>query len=224
MSQEVLAEGIKQLQERVEQEKRENSAQTITLDKSNKVSFPGYAYKFEASLEKIIVSIDIFKSGYECKTCKGSMKLTEKCPCETTDRPGKKYTNDQLDEVFKTLGETAYRQRAEMTCSTCEGDYEAHRKEITCPECNGRGGLLVLPETSKNLPTTGVVVSMGADCKKHNINYKLGDRVLFGAYAGQMIPTKAGIMFKIMDCTSVMCKIEGGEDLAAFDFVIQEQD
>ena len=59
----------------VEKEAVTQNAQEIVLDGSNKVSFPGFPFKFTAIGEKILVSLDQFKSGYECKTCKGKGKV-----------------------------------------------------------------------------------------------------------------------------------------------------
>ena len=179
MAQEELAKGVVEMMERTQSENAAKSAQEIVLDNSNTVRFPGFPYTFEALNEKILVSIDIFKSGYECKDCKGSGKIETKIGREM-----------QVD---------------------------------TCTSCNGRGGLLVLPEGSKNLPTTGVVVSMGPVARK-NATFKIGDRILFGAYAGTMIPTKAGLMFKYMDWYLAVVKIDGADEMSAFDFVLNEEE
>jgi hypothetical protein len=58
---------------------KESSRPTeLKLDSSNKVAFPGFPYTFEAVNEQILISIDIFKSGYECKTCNGKRKIEVK--------------------------------------------------------------------------------------------------------------------------------------------------
>ncbi|SRR6266567_960034 len=176
MTQQSLAEAAVEVMNRVDAENQAKSAQEIMLDGSNKVSFPGFPYTFEAMHEKILVSIDIFKSGYECKECKGKGKIETKVGREA---------------VF-----------------------------VACAACHGRGALIVLPETSKNLPTTGIVVSMGTVAKE-KASFKVGDRILFGAYAGTMIPTKIGLMFKYMDWYLGVVKIEGASDLSAFDFILQ---
>lgn len=217
-----LAKGIQQLHARVEEENKHKSAQTITIDGTNIVEFPGFPYKFEALGEKILVSIDIFKSGYECRTCMGAKKIETKCVCEESDRPGYKYSQTMLD-AFGTMGDGQNNARTEIKCSECGGDYLSKRDSSVCPECKGLGALLVIPDTSKNLPTTGVVVSMGSACDHSKLGYKLGDRILFGPYTGNMIPTKAGLMLKTMDATAAMARIDGGEELAAFDFVIQSE-
>lgn len=218
---EILAKGIVDLQKRVDKEKRETSLSEITLDKSNKVSFPGFPYLFEALDETIIVSIDLFRSGFECKTCKGTGWISVRCNCEETDRPGYRYTQEQLDHIHDTLGDEVTHAREQVTCPTCHGEFENLRAEKECVDCKGKGATLVLPETSKQLPTTGVIVSMGQNVPQ-DCGFKRGDRILFGAYAGQMIPTKGGAAFKMMDYTAAKVRIEGGEDLASFDFVIQE--
>jgi len=165
---------VKGMMERIDAENEIKSTVKITLDKSNKVSFPGFKYLFEALGEKVLVSIDVYKSGYECQKCKGKKTVV---------------VNGLI---------------------------------LNCDACDGKGAILHLPDDSKKLPTTGVVVSMGRDCNQEKLGYKVGDRIIFGPYAGSMIPTKAGLMFKIIDASQAWCTIEGGEDLAAFDFILQE--
>lgn len=196
----------------------------LILDDSNKVSFPGYPYKFEALGKKIIVSIDIFKSGYECRTCKGKKRIESKCSCEANAHPGMRYGPEELKTIEENLGEEIARNRAAMPCNECGGDYVLMRKTETCSACKGLGAVLVLPETSKNLPTSGVVISIGKQVNKDKISYKIGDRVLFGPYSGSMVPTKAGLLFKILDWNACWAKVEGAEDLSAFDFVLSEGD
>jgi co-chaperonin GroES (HSP10) len=220
------ADGIKKLMERVDAENSAKSLQQIALDGSNKVSFPGFPYVFEAEGERIIVSIDIFKSGYECRTCKGKGFIEFCCPCETKDRPGFMYTEEQIRLAQEAFGDTVAQARTAMVCSSCKGDYPGARSKSTCPECNGKQTLIHLPNESKILPTTGVVVSMGPLAVKAReegkFKFKIGDRVLFSPHAGSMIPTKAGAAFKYMDYYNAVLRIEGGEDMAAFDFVLQD--
>jgi co-chaperonin GroES (HSP10) len=208
--------------ERIEREKEDLSTQELVIDGSNKIRFPGYPYIFEALGEKVIVSIDVFKSGYECKVCKGRKKIESKCTCELDEHSGKRYSVADIAAVREALGDQIANTRAEMPCSECQGDYIQARKSITCAACKGIGSVLVLPDSSKNLPTTGVVVSMGNLCDPAKLGYKLGDRILFGPYAGSMIPTKAGILFKIIDASNAWAIIEGAEEMGQFDFILQE--
>ena len=226
MGQQELGNGAAELMIRVEDSNRAKSCQEIVLNDSNEVTFPGYPYGFRALNEKILVSIDIFKSGYECKTCLGKKRVQTHCACEDHDRPGFKYSNDQLGYVSESLGENVAAGRREVVCPECEGAYLSRRADTECPECHGIGALLVLPESSKNLSTTGVIVSMGKKAAKEleKEDIHLGDRALFGAYAGTMVPTQAGLMFKYMDWYLAVMKITGAEGLAAFDFILTPEE
>lgn len=226
MGQQELGNNAAELMKRIEDENRAKSCQEIILDGSNVVTFPGYPYGFEALNEKILVSIDVFKSGYECKTCLGEKRIQTHCICEDHDRPGFKYSNEQLGYVSESLGEKVAAGRRAVLCPECEGMFGERRSDVECPTCHGVGALLVLPDSSKNLPTTGVIVSMGkkaaTELDKEGIH--LGDRVLFGAYAGTMIPTQAGLMFKYMDWYLAVMKITGADGLAAFDFILTPEE
>jgi co-chaperonin GroES (HSP10) len=197
----------------------EISVKDLVLDGSNKVSFPGFPYTFEGLGERIIVSIDLAVTGYECKTCKGRKRIKHQCECVTCGRSGRKYSLEEIAQISNTLGSAASEARKDIPCSECGGDYKSVEKDELCPDCKGVGATIIIPKTSKNLPQTGVVVSMGAEAKA-KAAFKVGDRILFGQYAGGMIPTKAGLMFKYMDWQNALVKIEGAEELAAFDFIL----
>lgn len=224
MSTEKLASGARAIFERVGQEQDTLSAQELTLDGSNKVSFPGFPYIFEALGERILVSIDIFKSGYECKVCKGRKTLESKCHCEEVGRAGSRYSYEEISAIREALGDDIANERAALSCPECRGDYISMRKVETCDACKGRGAILHLPDSSKNLPTTGVVVSMGNLVDPEKANFKVGDRILFGPYAGQMIPTKSGLLFKVLDWNNAMARIEGASELSQFDFILQDKE
>lgn len=160
------------------------NAQEIKLDGSNTVTFPGYPYQFTALGEKILVSLDQYRSGYECPTCKGSSKV------KIQDASG-------------------------LTLSTA------------CPDCKGKGvreGGLVIPDTSKVIASSGVVISMGAVARERCTEFAVGDRILFSVHAGSLIPTKAGLMFKQMDWYQAWVKVDGADELSAFDFVIAPEE
>lgn len=153
---------------------------SVSRDESNEASFPGFAYKIKARGESIIVVVDLFKSGYECKTCKGTGKIAMK--------------------------------RVEFGKGLID-DY------IECSTCQGKTGILVLPDEAKSLPCTGVIVSIGSGAS-HRDDLKLYDRVLFGPHSGRFIPiSKAGALLKIMHEREATAIVTGGEDLAAFDFI-----
>ena len=219
---EKLASEVKSFFERIETEKEDLSATELVIDGSNKVSFPGYPYLFEALGKKILVSIDIFKSGYECKVCRGKKKIETRCSCESSGHKGLRYSAEEIETIKESLGSSIANQRAELVCPECKGDYVSMRRIETCSTCKGMGALLVLPETSKNLPTTGVVVSIGNKVNLSKLNYRVGDRILFGPYAGSMIPTKSGLLFKVLDANNAWARVDGASDLGAFEFILNE--
>jgi hypothetical protein len=221
MSTSELAAAALEIIERVEAEKASLSTQEIKLDDTNEVKFPDYPYTFEALGERILVSIDVFKSGYECKDCKGTGVLVSRCLCTSTDRPGFKYCKDTLDRMEVTG--TVRENRATVKCSSCNGDPKSVEKELTCPTCKGKKALLHFPDDSKNMPTTGIVVSMGSVAKER-APFTIGDRILFGPHTGTAIPTKAGLMFKYMDWNQAALRIRGANELGAFDFIIQKEE
>jgi ribosomal protein L37AE/L43A len=138
------------------------SASEIVLDGSNKVTIPGYAYTFEALGERILVSLDIPLSGYECKTCLGRKRIKYQCECVTCGRYGMKYTLEQIEDIRRDLGTVVADARAKMVCPECSGMPLSVAKDEVCPECNGVGGRVWIPRSAKEFPTTGVVVSMGS--------------------------------------------------------------
>lgn len=213
--------------ELVERQVRVTQTKNIQVydDGSNEAAIPGFPYRFKACGDHILVAVDVFKSGYECKECKGKGEMKVKCVCDGSSRPGFKYDQRQVDEYAQTLGPDQADGRALMKCSSCQGDYESQRKVIPCAECGGKGALLHLADQSKALPTTGVIVSLGARVNKGEDVFHVHDRVLFGAFTGVMIPTKApGVVFKVMREHEVLCTIKGGEDMAVFDFVTIDTD
>jgi hypothetical protein len=190
----------------------------IVDDGSNEATIPGFPYRFLAQGDKILVSVDIFKSGYECKECKGVGRIKSHCSCEDSFRPGYRYSFVGID------AEGVYSEaQKQMKCKECGGDYIEKRVDEVCKACNGTGALLHIPDTGKMMPTTGVIVSVGSEVK--NPLLKNQTRVLFGAYTGVMIPTKApGIVFKVLRDIEVLCIIKGGEEMAAFDFILADKD
>ena len=189
-----------------------NTGSTMVVDDgTNRASIPGLPYQFEATGDKILVAVDIFRSGYECKDCRGIGRIISECPCKRTARPGYKYADAIPEEG-----------RFEILCIECHGDPDSLDVNIECPLCRGKGHSIFIPDSSKTLPTTGVVVSIGAGVTDRLV--KNGGRVLYGAYSGPMIPTKEpGIAFKFLREHEILGFIYNGEELGAFDFVVPEK-
>ena len=133
----------------------------------------------EAVEDKIIIMLDPFKTGYECKACDGTG--IEKV-CNICNGSGK--------------------NRFDMTCQACEG--EPHKYEgQTCRACKGVGASLIIPESAQSLPTSGRIVSVGPDVKKR----KVGERYLFGVHVGYFLPFKGNIRLRCMREHEVLCRI-----------------
>lgn len=209
----------------------------ILVDGQNVCEIQNLGISLMAVEDKIIVMFDEYKSGYECKDCKGTGKVHYLCDCELNSHPG-------------------YRNRfKEVTCERCHGDYEKARKEIQCKICKGFGNIIEIPQSAKTLPTTGVVVSMGPETpamkqtelilnqqiklnlsagtdeydiqkaffeeellKLRKIPIRLGARVIFGPHVGTMIPFKGNIKLKIMRVHEPLAVLFGS-DTGAKDFI-----
>ena len=141
-------------------------------------------------------------------------------------------------------------------CSTCQGKgeitevsrvVEGATKITECPECHGKKVIIHIPEISKSLPTSGVVISLGENCKAlqyedkyvydfdnrmdiktslpkfPNAKIRLGARVVFGPHVGSFIPFKGNIRLKIMREHEPLC-IMYGVDAGAKDFMEFDQE
>lgn len=131
----------------------------------------------EATHDKIIIVLDQFKSGYECKTC-GGEGIEPRCSCGD----GK--------------------NRLGGLCKLCEGDPDKYAGK-ECRVCKGIGSTIVLPESAKQLPTSGRIVSCGPECRVR----KVGERVLFGAHTGYFLPFKGNQKLRVMREFEPLCKI-----------------
>jgi hypothetical protein len=148
----------------------------------------------EATHDKIIVKLDPFRSGYECKTCGGS-GIERACDCGD----GK--------------------NRLGGTCKLCGGEPTKYAGQ-TCRVCKGVGSSIILPESAKALPTSGRIVSTGPECKVRRV----GERVLFGAHTGYALPFKGNVILRCMREYEPLCKIHAIEkDIAMGDFMSIEE-
>lgn len=110
---------------------------------------------FTALGDRLLIQEDEFRTGYECAKCEGVGKVAcDNCAGTTLTSTGKK-------------------------CSICSGT-EGY---LTCPECGGKGALIVAPETAQRRPTSGVVVSVGWKVR----HLKPGDSVLYSNFAGYVV-------------------------------------
>ena len=153
------------------------SKEQINVDNAVFIVQGGIA--LEAVEDKIIIMLDPFRTGYECKTCGGSGVLVV-CPkC-------KGHGKDRFDQL----------------CPVCKGEPNKLSGE-KCPDCKGVGSLLVIPEIAKSLPTSGRIVSKGPECKK----VKIGERYLFGVHVGYFLPFRRNILLRCMREHEILCRI-----------------
>lgn len=162
----------------------------------------------EAMFDRVLVLVDVFKSGYECTTCGGEQKV----PCDNCDA-GRSRVN------------------SEVVCKLCHGS-----QTVPCPTCQGKGvkeGGIVVPETAQNPPQAGTIVSVGEDVGRgvHRLfgavrvearpestaPLKIGDRVMFGRFAGHdlTLSTTDGksVPLRLLNESEVLCRIEGTLEL-----------
>lgn len=148
----------------------ETKEQVIELIRQEGNTFWVGATGFAARGERIIIREDEHKSGYECLTCMDKEHRTvdgiklSVLSCQACQGQGKRPKAGNSELIVK--------------CSDCEG-----RGFIPCPACDGKGtpkGGIIIPDSQKSEPMSGVVVSVGPQANVYVIN----DRVMFPAYSG----------------------------------------
>ena len=148
----------------------------------------------EATEDKVVILLDKFKTGFECSNCKGT-GLLGKCGCD------------------------AGVNRFGTACTKCNGEPDKNVGD-DCPICKGRGTSIIIPESSKSLPTSGIIVSAGPQCSKRAV----GERILFGAHTGYYLPFKGNVRLRIMREHEPLCIIhmlDNGDDVLG-DFIYHE--
>lgn len=133
--------------------------------------------------DRVIVRRDVLESEYSCKACSGR-GYEEDAVC-----PG----CGGVQEVVK--GESV------VPCPDCavlgyakESQWSSGR--VPCSVCRGSGwrGGIIIPAVSQAKPITGIVVSLGPECKV----LKLGDRVIHSKYAGHELEVSKSEAFTFM--------------------------
>jgi hypothetical protein len=146
----------------------------------------------EAHADRLVIVQDPFVSGYECTTC-----------------GGKQIVNDVS---YVSCPDCFSGKRGEKKCSTCSGS-----AKIPCPDCQGKGGLIVVPDSSERRPTTGTVVSRG-----HLVeHFERGQAVIYPSFAGHaydlvaedMHGTPVEITIVVLRESEVLAKIAGHLEL-----------
>jgi co-chaperonin GroES (HSP10) len=130
--------------------------------------------------DRVKIKRDTMESIYSCRSCKGLGHGKEVCPtC--------KGTRIDID------GKSDCR-----SCKVLGYDREVWRSAgfVQCESCRGAGSPagIVIPESAKSAPISGIIVSCGPWCKL----YQLGDHVLHSRYAGHTLVTPDGEEYTTM--------------------------
>jgi co-chaperonin GroES (HSP10) len=121
--------------------------------------------------DRVDILKDVLESAYSCKECRGTGKSGMICGlCD-----GLKYEGDGAEKV---------------ACRGCIvlgfGMEQLHASGYQkCEKCSGSGwkGGVVIPEQAQQEAVTGIVVSVGPQCRL----LKIGDRVVHSKYAGHTL-------------------------------------
>jgi predicted RNA-binding Zn-ribbon protein involved in translation (DUF1610 family) len=165
----------------------------VGLGNENFLELPELNVAFEGISNKIIVLLDRYTSGYECPKCKGMQKVTRttRCKCDPVDFDPEKHL------------EPGTKNRHGALCEDCNGDFMSKRTStvIDCPMCKGKGGNIIIPDSAKSLPTTGVVLSKGPDVTR----IRLHRRIIATPYSGTFLPMKGNARIKVYTENEPLC-------------------
>jgi len=129
-----------------------------------------------------------------------------------------------VEDEFKTGYEcTTCGGSGKAKCEDCAGTgYHGVKRcahcvdgHVVCGSCNGKGGLIIAPETAQRRPTTGKVVSAGSACEV----LRPGQGVMYSNFAGYVVDlARAGktITLRILHETEVLCEMDGQLELRNF--------
>lgn len=133
-----------------------------------------------AAGDRVNIMRDSMESAYSCRWCKGTGHSEDVCPTCKGDKVG-------ID------GAAGCR-----SCKVMGYEKENWRSagKVQCEYCRGVGhpAGIVIPESAKTAPVSGVIVSAGPNCKL----YQWGDRVLYSRYAGHQLDTPDGETYTTM--------------------------
>jgi co-chaperonin GroES (HSP10) len=168
-------------QSQLDREDKPINAIEVSTEVDNVIFIVGGKLGLEAIGNKILILIDKFKSGYECKDC-NETGLFNSCACTKLGSFG-----------VKENGRTCHFKEA------CERQVVGS----TCRTCNGTGTTIKIPDNAKAIPTSGVIVSIGPEVTLR----KIGERVLFGAHTGYFLPFKGNAKIRCMREDEPLCLI-----------------
>lgn len=181
-----------------EVDRKDLSPNSLTTTEDNMVFIIAGKLGLEAIEDRILIQLDKFKSGYECKDCNETGVYAA---CECTRRG--------------TFGE-------KENGKTCHFKDACSRQTVgeVCKTCNGTGSTLTVPETARAIPTSGIIVSIGPAVTKR----KVGERILFGAHTGYFLPFKGNAKIRVMREDEPLCLIYSTDNTKQLGDFIQLED
>lgn len=141
----------------------------VIINPSNEEKFA-----LEAGGDRLIIEEDKMRLGFECKTCDGDGYIIDK-PCPNCN--GEKSVQG-IDE----------RIACRFCCSGRDiTGVPQGQGYLTCPDCKGKGALVVIPQVSERRPTSGTIRSKGPEVSRCKDCGGTGKRYIDGVIAKQNI-------------------------------------
>jgi co-chaperonin GroES (HSP10) len=161
-----------------------------TPPNNNSIAIIAGKLAVEALNNKVMVVEDEFRMGYECSLCGGGEGISQ--------------SKIKCDECSGTGTRAVRGTDINKKCSTCEGS-----GEVVCPQCQGKGGLLIAPDTAKRRPSTGRIVSIGPEVKK----VEVGDYVLYTNFAGTSVNFKNFGVLRTMSENEIIGRLYSAQEV-----------
>lgn len=182
----------------------------ILVDNDNAVEITNLKIQLEAVRDNIIVVMDQYKSGFECKTCGGTGKVKSSVvagaekDCTDCGGKGALLVVPEISKSLPTLGT--------VVSLGPETEWMKYKKELafikyTYPDFNTIRENEFVQEERRRLNRL-----------EKSILIRPGAKVLFQPHVGTLIPFKGNIRLKIMRVHEPLCVIYGS-DIDTKDFL-----
>lgn len=178
----------------------------VNLDQVNVVQLQHLGISMQAVEDKIIILVDKFKTGYECKECGGTgrvksvvVEAAEKI-CDACRGKGSLLV---IPEVAQSLPSTGY--VVSMGPLTPFMAVRHFKKQLESPDISIKSKTEILQKIAEAVDTP----------------IQLGSRIVFGPHVGTFLPMKGNVRLKIMRVHEPLCVIFG-ENLDDKDFIDYE--
>lgn len=176
----------------------------INIDKDNAVELTSLGIQLEAVEDKIIVVMDQFKSGYECKECGGTGKIKSTVvegadkDCPTCEGRGALLVVPQISQSLPTLGTVVSVGEKTRWAKFQSGEW--------------------VVDLSYEILNSDLLFKAAQESEGKKIKIRPGAKVLFQPHVGTLIPFKGNLRLKIMREHEPLCVIYG-TDIDSRDFI-----